>query len=65
MEFDACDAAEILVETSTGDVEGTFLSDKIIFAETDTGRVNVPKGIVGGRCEIKTNTGDIKLEIQK
>lgn len=62
--FDGSDAAEILVETDTGDVTGTFLSEKTFFVETDTGSVDVPESITGGRCEITTNTGDIELDIQ-
>ena len=62
--FDGSDAAEILVETDTGDVTGTFLSEKIFFVETDTGSVDVPESINGGRCEITTDTGDIELDIQ-
>ncbi len=63
VKFDACDAAEIFVETDTGDVRGSFISDKIIFAETKTGDVDVPKLTSGGRCEITTDTGDIKITI--
>lgn len=63
VKFDACDAAEIFVETDAGDVRGSFISDKIIFAETKTGDVDVPKLTSGGRCEITTDTGDIKITI--
>lgn len=62
--FGGSDAAEILVETDTGDVTGTFLSEKTFFVETDTGSVDVPESITGGRCEITTDTGDIELDIQ-
>ena len=61
--FEACDALEIAVKTDTGDVKGSFLSDKIIFAKSDTGRVNVPHLTSGGRCEIESDTGDIKITI--
>lgn len=60
--FDRCDAAEIFVETDTGDVTGTLLSDKVFVVETDTGSVNVPKTANGGKCEITTSTGDINIE---
>jgi DUF4097 and DUF4098 domain-containing protein YvlB len=63
--FDRCDAAEILVTTSTGDVEGTLLSDKVFFVETDTGRREYPQSTTGGKCEITTDTGDIKISIKK
>lgn len=63
--FDKCDAAELYIETDTGYVKGSLLSDKIFFAETDTGRVDVPKTMTGGKCEVKTDTGDIKITIEK
>lgn len=63
--FDACDAAEINVKTDTGDVKGSFLSDKIIFASSDTGKIDVPRLTSGGRCEIESDTGDIKISILK
>lgn len=58
-----CDASEIFIETDTGNVSGTLLSEKVFFVETDTGRINVPKTTSGGRCEISTDTGDIKLDV--
>lgn len=57
------DAAQISIETDTGDVIGTLLSDKIFMAETSTGRVSVPKTVTGGKCEITTSTGDIRIDI--
>jgi len=62
--FDSCDASEIYVQTDTGSVTGTLLSDKVFFAESDTGSISVPKTTYGGRCEVTTDTGDIKLKIQ-
>ena len=61
VKFEDCDAAEISVETDTGDVTGNFLTDKVFLTETDTGRIDVPKTVTGGRCEISTDTGDIKI----
>ena len=61
--FDSCDAAEIYVVTDTGDVKGSFASDKFFHAETSTGDVNVPKFTSGGICEIKTGTGDISITV--
>lgn len=63
--FDGSDAAEIFVKADTGDVTGQLLSEKIFFTETATGRVSVPKSTTGGRCEIKTSTGDIRFKIMK
>lgn len=65
VKFDGCDAASISVTTDTGDVTGSLLSDKIFLTETDTGRVDVPRLVNGGRCEITTDTGNIIIEIAK
>jgi len=65
VKFEGCDAAELLVETDTGNVKGSLLSEKIFFAKSDTGRVNVPESLTGGPCKITTDTGDIRIEIRK
>lgn len=62
--FDGSDAAEISVETDTGEVAGSLLTDKVFITYTDTGRVDVPKTATGGRCEISTSTGDIKITVK-
>ncbi|MBQ4562067.1 MAG: DUF4097 family beta strand repeat protein [Clostridia bacterium] len=64
VKLEGCDAAELRIETDTGDVVGTLLSEKIFITESDTGRIDVPKTINGGRCEIITDTGDIGIEIE-
>lgn len=63
VKFGRCDAAELYVKTSTGNVTGSLLTDKVFITDTDIGSVDVPKTTVGGRCEIRTGTGDIKIKI--
>ena len=63
--LESCDAAEILIKTDTGDVTGSLRTEKIFFASSDTGRVNVPKTVNGGRCEVKTDTGHIELRVEQ
>ena len=65
VKFDGSDAAEIFVETDTGDVTGTLLSDKVFIVQTDTGNVDVPKTVTGGKCEITTSTGNINISIKQ
>lgn len=65
VKFDGSDATEIFVVTDTGKVRGSLLTDKIFVTETDTGKVVVPKTSTGGKCEIKTNTGDIDITIRQ
>ncbi len=64
VEFNASDAASIYVKTDTGDVTGSLRSEKVFITETHTGKVRVPTGIRGGRCEISTHTGDIIIEVR-
>jgi len=63
--FDCSDAAELYIEIDTGDVTGSLLTEKVFITKTDTGNVNVPKTVNGGRCEIITTTGDIKITIKQ
>ena len=63
--FEACDADTIYVKTNTGDVTGSLLTEKSFFPYTSTGDVDLPRTTVGGRCEITTSTGDIKITINK
>ncbi len=63
VKFDRSDAGEIIVETNTGDVTGTLLSEKVFITKTNTGKVNVPTTATGGKCEITTSTGNIKISI--
>lgn len=62
--FEGCDAAEVSIKTDTGDVRGSFLTEKRFFAQTDTGKVTVPRTTEGGICEVRTDTGDIWMEIE-
>lgn len=61
--FENVDAETITVHTDTGDVTGTLRSAFYFVTETNTGKVRVPDTHSGGRCEIKTSTGDILIEI--
>lgn len=62
--FSSCDAAQIIAKTTTGNVSGSLLSDKVFIAQTSTGRVKVPKTTTGGICDISTGTGDIEIQIE-
>lgn len=64
IKFDSCDAPAITAKTSTGNLTGSLLSGKIFKAKTSTGSVKVPANGKGGSCELKTSTGDIKIEIK-
>ncbi len=61
----SADGGEVFIETDTGDVYGTLLSDKIFITESSIGDIKVPKTTSGGKCEIKTDTGNIKIGIEK
>ncbi|MBR2989031.1 MAG: DUF4097 family beta strand repeat protein [Clostridia bacterium] len=61
--FNGSDAGEIFVKTSTGNVSGSLLTPKIFDVSTGTGSVSVPHSVTGGKCEIKTSTGNIRMII--
>lgn len=63
VKFDSCDAKEIVAKTDTGSITGTLLTEKIFIAHTDTGRISVPNTTNGGKCELSTDTGNIKITI--
>lgn len=62
VKFNDSDAAEIYVKTNTGDVTGNLLSSKVFVTDTNIGSIDVPETDNGGKCEIITNTGDIKID---
>ena len=39
------------------------MSDKIFLVSSDTGDIDVPRSVTGGRCEVDTDTGDIRLSV--
>ena len=61
--FENSDAKNVTVKTTTGDVEGNLLTEKTFTTDTTTGKVRVPDSSTGGRCEISTTTGDIRIDI--
>ncbi len=62
--FRDCDASEIYAKTSTGNIEGNFLTDKTFLAKSDTGSIDVPQATTGGKCELITDTGHIKITVR-
>ena len=64
VKMDRTDAGEMFIKTHTGNIVGTLLTDKIFIAHANTGKVNVPKTVNGGKCELITHTGNIKINIR-
>lgn len=60
-----CDGSEIFIQTDTGNVKGNLLSEKTFVAHTDTGRISVPKTQSSEKCEITTDTGNIKITVEQ
>ncbi len=61
--FEGCDAGSITIKTDIGDITGTLLSEKVFITKTDLGDVDVPKTASGGRCEVTTDVGDIRISV--
>ena len=65
VDFEDCDAAEIRIQTSTGNVKGNWLTEKVFIVRSNTGKISVPETTSGGKCKIETDTGDIVISIEK
>ena len=61
--FERCDASELQITTSTGDVTGSLLSEKVFIPRSSTGKINVPETVAGGKCKVTTNTGEIAITV--
>lgn len=62
--LDRCDSYDINLKATTGDIEGSLLTDKIFDADASTGDVSVPANVKdAGKCTIRTTTGDINIKI--
>ena len=58
------DAATLSLKTTSGSVTGSLRTPKVIYADTTSGSVNVPKSTEGGLCEVKTTSGSIRLTVE-
>lgn len=65
IKFKGSDAAELHVKTNTGNVSGSLLTDKVFFAKSNSGRVDLPPSSTGGPCKIEVLTGSIDMEIDE
>ncbi len=62
--FIRCDSANFEFETSSGSVKGIILTDKIFDVRSTSGNIDYPISIEGhGRCNVKTSSGNVKIEI--
>lgn len=62
--FERSDADSLSVTTSSGDVRGSLLSAKFFSVRSSSGSIRIPESDrEGGICEIRTSSGDIKIEI--
>ncbi len=63
VELYKCDADSLWLQTKSGNVSGTFLTEKIFLTDTSSGDIDVPHSASGGKCEITTTSGDIECDI--
>ena len=61
-----CDATELYLESTSGDIEGSIGSAKNYIVNTTSGRVRIPpRDQNAGVCEIHTTSGDIEIKTAK
>ena len=63
VKLNACDSETLKITTSSGSVRGSLRSPKIFITKSKSGNISVPASITGGKCEIETRSGNIKIEI--
>ncbi len=62
--LEGCDASELSIESASGSVHALLLSDKLFEVESDSGKTDIPPSIKdGGKCTVKTASGNIKIKI--
>ncbi|MGN1001850.1 MAG: DUF4097 family beta strand repeat-containing protein, partial [Oscillospiraceae bacterium] len=62
--LEGCDGGTIRLESTSGSVKGTLLSDKIFTADSTSGSINLPRSAAGGECEITTTSGSIDIKVR-
>lgn len=65
VELNDSDANSLYIKTTSGDVDGSLRSEKIFITDTNSGDIDVPNSVTGGKCEIYTNSGDISFYVRK
>lgn len=60
-----CDAHIIKLSTTSGNITGTILSPKIFSASSISGTIKVPPSEGNDRCEMRTTSGNISIEISE
>lgn len=64
VKFDNCDAMDIFVKLTTGDVTGSLCTGKIFDVHSTTGDVDVPPSSGTGKCQISLTTGHVRLTVK-
>lgn len=61
--FSKFDCNTLNCKTDTGDIKGAIINEHIIYAHSDTGKVDVPRCATGSIWNIETDTGRINITI--
>ncbi len=62
--IDMCDAPQMVLNSASGNIKGTVLTDKIFNASSNSGKIDCPASVNGGgTCTVSTSSGNIKLKI--
>lgn len=64
IDLNRCDAESLWLKSISGDVFASLLTEKMVRTDTVSGDVEVPMLTSGGKCEVKTTSGDIKIFIR-
>ncbi len=59
-----CDADALILSSTSGNIEGSLLTDKSFAANTTSGDVSLPQTSADTTCEVSTVSGDIAFSIR-
>ncbi|MBQ3566086.1 MAG: DUF4097 family beta strand repeat protein [Oscillospiraceae bacterium] len=61
--LERCDADSLELSSTSGNIEGSLLSSKIFSVDTNSGDIDIPDSVSGGKCDVETTSGNIDFEI--
>lgn len=63
MELEDCDAGSLHLDTVSGDIEGQLRTGKDFDAASASGSIRIPASSKGGKCILRTLSGDIRMTV--
>ncbi len=63
VKLNGCDGGEVAIRTASGSVRGSLLTGKTFHCTSRSGSISAPAPTPGGKCEVSTISGSIRLNV--